>query len=110
MSTYLYSKWKNAPVNRPAEYYSELDESRWETRKVEVFRDGRLGFASAMESTPDTELGIVPVPSLAEIESQLEFDVRLIEAEEFEALWKRATAQSRSATSKGTQPNPRAVA
>lgn len=110
MSIYLYSKWKNAPVDSPVEFYSELDGNRWETRKVEVFPDGRLGYASSTKSTLDTDLAIVPIPSVAEIESQLEFDVRLIKAEEFEAIWERAIAQPQFAIPKGTRRNPSAVA
>lgn len=109
-NTYLYSKWKSSPADSPVEFYSELDQDRWETRKVEVFHDGRLGYASATESAMDTLLSIVPIPSLAEIESQVEFDVRQIGVEEFEAAWKRAIAQSQSGTSKAMQRNPRAVA
>jgi len=93
MSTYLYSKWKNGPLDSPVEFYSELDPARWETRKVEIFRDGRLGYASSTQSKFDTRLGIIPVPSLEEIASQIEFEVRPSEAGEFEAVWKRATAQ-----------------
>lgn len=91
MNTYIYSKWKNSPVGSPVEFYSELDSSRYEIRKVEVFQNGSFGYASKLSSTPDTRLGIAPVPSLAEISSQPEFDVKSIEQKEFEATWSRAT-------------------
>jgi hypothetical protein len=49
--TYFKCKWNHAYRDEPVLLYSELDEERWETRKVEIFRDGKMGFASR-----DTEL------------------------------------------------------
>lgn len=93
MTTYLYAKWKNAPADSPVEFYSELDAQRWETRKVEVFPDGHMGFASSAGSSNDgTRLAIVALPPVAEIARQIEFEARLISAEEFETVWKRATS------------------
>jgi hypothetical protein len=91
LSTYLYSKWKNSDPEDPVELYSELDPARWETRKVEIFRDGRMGYASQTQSAGDTRLAIVPIPSLGEIASQVEFEVKTIDGREFESVWKRAT-------------------
>jgi hypothetical protein len=93
MNSYFYSKWKNGPAESPVEFYSELDPARWEKRKVEVFRDGRLGYASADRSKLNTRLAIVPIPSLSEIATQPEFEVKPIGAEQFEGIWKQATAQ-----------------
>jgi hypothetical protein len=45
--------------------YSELDEERWETRKIEIFADGRIGFASASESTPSTRFRPAAFPDNA---------------------------------------------
>jgi hypothetical protein len=93
MSTYIHSRWKNGPADSPSEFYSELDPARWETRKVEVFSDGRLGYASSARSAHGTRLGIVPVPPLDEIASQQEFETMFIQSAEFEAIWKRATGR-----------------
>lgn len=93
MTTYLYAKWKNAPADSPVEFYSELDDARWEKRKVEVFPDGHIGYASASKSLNDgTRLSIVALPPLHEITRQIEFDAKVISADEFEAAWQRATA------------------
>jgi hypothetical protein len=110
VNTYIYSKWINGPVDAPVEFYSELDPVHWETRKVEVFRDGRYGFASATQSTLETRLAIIPIPPVGEIQSQREFEARSIEAAEFEDVWQRAIQQSQFGTSKGTQPSPLAAA
>jgi len=93
MTTFLYAKWKNAPADSPVEFFSELDDARWERRKVEVFADGHMGYASAAKSSSDgTRLSIVPLPPLNEITRQIEFDAKMISSDEFEAAWRRATA------------------
>jgi hypothetical protein len=92
MTSYMYAKWKNAPADSPVEFYSELDAARWEQRKVEVFADGHMGYASAAKSSNDgTRLAIVALPPLDEISRQIEFDAKPISSDEFEAIWKRAT-------------------
>ena len=92
MTTYMYAKWKNAPADSPVEFYSELDAARWELRKVEVFPDGHMGFASVAKSSNDgTRLAIVALPPIDEIARQIEFEAKPISAEEFESIWKRAT-------------------
>jgi hypothetical protein len=96
MSSYLYAKWRDAPADCPVEFYSEIDADRWETRKVEVFADGRLGHAPAARLAGDTRLSIVPLPALAEIAEQVEFEAREISAADFEATWHRATQAPRA--------------
>lgn len=92
MNSYLYAKWKNAPHGSPTEFYSELDHARWELRKVEVFADGRTGYASVSQSSnEDTRLAIVALPPLDAINQQVEFEAKLISPEDFEAAWRRAT-------------------
>ena len=93
MSSYIHSRWKNAPPDSPVEFFSEMDHSRWETRKVEVFTGGRLGYASkAKPSNGSTRLAIIPLPPLKEIASQIEFEVKEISADQFEIIWKRASS------------------
>lgn len=91
MSTYIYSKWKNSPVGSPVEFYSELDPSRYETRKIEIFANGKLGFASSGNATEGTRLGITPVPPISEIRSQPEFEIKEISKIDFEKKWQEAT-------------------
>lgn len=91
MATYIYSKWKNSPAGCPDEFYSEIDETHHETRKVEVFKGGRLGYASKMKSTPNTRLGIEPVPSMVKIQAQPEFEIKVITEKDFESMWLTAT-------------------
>lgn len=92
MNTYIYSKWKNSPTGSPVEFYSELDSARYEIRKVEVFQGGKMSYASKAKSTGDTRLGIAPVPPVAEIMSQPEFEFKAITKQDFEDAWKKAVS------------------
>ncbi|MDF0606010.1 hypothetical protein HZU77_010155 [Neisseriaceae bacterium TC5R-5] len=91
MSVYIYSKWKNSPAGFPSEFYSELDASRYETRKVEIFSAGKMTYASKQKAIAPTRLGIVPVPSLGEISSQSDFSIKEISKQDFEEIWAKAT-------------------
>ena len=86
---YFRVYWSHEHPDEPIELYSELDEAGWETRKVEVFRNGTIGFASNSEASGSTVLGEAPVPSLEEIASDPQFRPTQITKEEFERLWAR---------------------
>lgn len=88
---YLRVTWKNFDVNSPILLYSELDDHRWEKRKVEIFRSGRPGFAGQTDSARDTMLGLEPIPALSEIASDPQFEPIEISAAEFERVWAEAT-------------------
>ncbi len=87
MATYIYSKWKQAAAGYPVEFYSELDQRRYETRKIEIFADGKIGHANQAVSVSGTRLGIIPVPPLAELKQLHEFVTEEISATVFEAKW-----------------------
>ncbi len=92
---YLAVEWQHDLPDMPIEMYSELDGRRMEVRKVEVFKGGALGFASATNSKPPTKLGIEALPSFQEIASQLDFKPRLSSAAEFDKMWALATQKGR---------------
>jgi hypothetical protein len=87
---YIHVTWNHESPDDPIELYSELDDASWEVRKVEVFRDGRIGYADALDSTESTKLGIEPVPHLDQISLDPEFHPKAIERAEFERLWNSA--------------------
>ena len=88
---YIKVEWKHGHPDEPAILYSELDDDRWERRKVEVFADGRLGFADDDDQTvaTNTRLSIEPIPPLDEIAADPQFKPVSISAEEFSAIWAR---------------------
>lgn len=92
---YLAVQWKHSFPDMPVKIFSEMDNRRMEIRKVEIFRDKTLGFASAASSQGSTKLGIEPIPSFGEIASQVEFSPRISNKQEFEQLWNIATQKGR---------------
>src|SRR5262249_38559600 len=81
---YSRVQWLHTSSADPVEIYSELDDDGWEKRKIEIFRDGALGYASAAEATDSTSLGEAPVPSLEEIAAEPQFQPIEISKDEFE--------------------------
>ena len=90
---YILVNWRQESKDEPVLLYSELDDDRWEVRKVEVYRDGRCDYASSTEATGSTRLGEMPVPPLAEIAAAPEFDAEEISEHEFEEVWAKAYQQ-----------------
>jgi hypothetical protein len=97
---YVRVRWLHDAPDDPVEMFSEIDEKNREVRKVERFRDGHLGYASASESSEETWLGLVPVPPLDEIASDPQFLPGEISAAEFERVW--ALARSGATTRQTT--------
>ncbi len=84
---YLYVKWLHKNPGDPIHLYSEIDDQSYECRKVEIYADGRKGFADASEQAGGTILGSMPVPPLAEIATQSEFEAKEVPAEVFQNIW-----------------------
>jgi hypothetical protein len=99
--TYILVNWKHHDPNEPVLLYSELDESRFEVRKVEIFPDGTCGYADADGGTRGTGLGLVATPELDEITRDPQFEAVVITKDEFDAVWSRV-APERTAD-KGTR-------
>lgn len=87
----MFVTWMQNDPTMPSAVYSEIDGARREVRKVEVFADGRYGFASSNASRPPTQLGLVPLPPLTDIARERELKARRGTAAEFDALWRKAT-------------------
>lgn len=89
---YFKCKWIHSNPDEPVWLYSELNDANREVRKVEVYADGRKGFASELESVHGSFLGLEPVPPIDEIASDPEFEPAFIKRDEFERVWEsRAT-------------------
>jgi hypothetical protein len=94
--TYLKVKWDHSSFpfspNRPVFIYSELDRERWELRKVEIFPNGRMGYASPDVAVGGTDLSTEPLPSLKDIATDPVFEPAAISKAEFDEIWAKATA------------------
>ncbi len=91
--TLYYTKVTSRHSNSydPVEIYSELDDARWEVRRVEVFSDGSLDYASRSKSEGRTFLSPETFSPLAEIRANPEFEAAEIEKDEFDMMWAKAT-------------------
>jgi len=87
---YIQVKWIHSLNSEPVVLYSEIDESGWEVRKVEVYADGRMGFASSSESRSGSGLSKEPLPSMAEIAADPQFAPVEINQIDFERIWAEA--------------------
>jgi hypothetical protein len=85
--TYIRVRWLHDFRDEPIELWSELDQLRLEIRKLEIFRDGTIGYASATETAQGTQLGSIPVPPLKEIAMDPQFVPEEISQDEFEREW-----------------------
>ena len=85
--TYLLVKWKHEHPDEPVVLYSELDARRMERRKIDIFPDGRWGYADGQEEVGGTMLGEAPTPSVEQISADPQFEAEEIEEAEFEKLW-----------------------
>ncbi|HTR42342.1 MAG TPA: non-canonical purine NTP pyrophosphatase [Pseudomonadales bacterium] len=88
-TNYICVKWIHSFPDEPVWLYSEIDADRREIRKVEIFADGRYGYASIIESGGETRLGELPVPPLIEIANDPQFEPVEITKEKFEEVWQR---------------------
>jgi hypothetical protein len=87
---YIRVEWHHDEKHYPVLLYSELDDERWEVRKVEVYRDGRVNYADRTSSTGVTGLGVEPMPSTEEIAADPQFVPSTIDSAEFEEQWRLA--------------------
>jgi hypothetical protein len=89
--TYVCGEWFHDFAHEPCCIYSELDDERYETRKIEVFKDGTTTRASTEDLKSDSmALADQPIPSVEEVNAYPEFHMKEISAAEFEDLWKSA--------------------
>jgi len=86
---YIDVAWRHENPDYPVRLVSELNDQRFEVRKLEFFADGTVGFASEDCSVRGTELGTVAVPPLDEINAESQFHGLSVDRASFEELWRR---------------------
>jgi hypothetical protein len=91
---YVRVSWLHDQESDPVLYLSELGADGYETRKVQIYRDGRAEWADESHETDAVGLSEIPFPPLEEISVQPEFEAESISAEEFEEGWARARRDS----------------
>jgi hypothetical protein len=84
---YMRVEWKHSDPDYPRFIYSELDDERMERRKIDIYPDGRWGFADEEQEVGGSGLGEAATPPLEEIAKNPEFEVHEIDKGEFDQLW-----------------------
>jgi hypothetical protein len=82
--------WNHSSPSEPIAIMSEYDDNGWERRKIEVFADGSIGYASARESVGGSELSLIQRPPDADVVHETEFRILELTKSEFEAAWRHA--------------------
>ncbi|MEK8225228.1 hypothetical protein NKG05_02450 [Oerskovia sp. M15] len=59
-------------------------------RTVDEFAGGRMAWADGEHESGSTRLGLIPVPLPAEIATDPQFVVAIVEREVFEGIWRKA--------------------
>lgn len=83
---WIRGEWDSRP-EEPFILHSALNGERFEVRKLEQFRDGRVGFAGEFARTASTWLGTEAVPSIDEINGSSELEAASISRAEFDEAW-----------------------
>lgn len=79
--------------DEPILLYSELDSKRNEIRKVEVYKNGEFGYACENKSANGTFLSKTEIPSLEDINADVQFAAYEIDKECFESIWNKAVSK-----------------
>jgi hypothetical protein len=86
---YLQVSWKHDFEEDPVLIYSEIDYTRTELRKIELYKNGSFGLASADIEYGKSMLALIPIPGKQEIAADPQFVPKEITEEEFNALWNK---------------------
>lgn len=87
---YIDVRWMHDSKADPVRMMSELDRDGYETRKLEFFSNGSVGFAHVTDASLAVELGTVPVPPLDVINAHAEFVGVEMSKLDFEQAWGKA--------------------
>jgi hypothetical protein len=66
---------------------SEIDDNRYETRKIEIWRNGKSGYALHGNEFNGCALGITPIPEIDDINNDPQFRMWMIDKIDFERFW-----------------------
>ena len=95
MMQYIKAKWDPSSPDEPTTFFFELDENRFEVRKVEQHADGSYSFASLTAASKGTFLSCEPLPLLADIDAEEEMTAWEMSAADFESMWEDAQNEQR---------------
>lgn len=85
---YVKLKWFHSIETEPYIIYSEINDQRYEVRKIEVYKSG--AYIKYSENMTDLQLNLADIPfplNLDEINQDKQFYATHISKEEFERIW-----------------------
>ena len=84
---YVRIYWLNREDDEAEIQYSELDELRFECRKIELYPDGSFGIANSNFNFGGTALSVEPVPQPKDLNHNSQLVAEDLSPEEFEMVW-----------------------
>ncbi|MFS1512656.1 DUF6881 domain-containing protein [Chengkuizengella sp. SCS-71B] len=84
---YLYVEWMHKFLDEPIVLISELDENRFEQRKIEIYKDGKAGYAINKTEIHDTRLSVDSIPEIHNIALNKKFKPKYISKNDFTRIW-----------------------
>jgi len=87
---YYKIQWIHLFNDEPITIYSEVDKDMYETRKIEIYKDGKIGYAYEKIEFQGAGLSETPFPPLQELNGKDEHEELItseITAGEFEDIW-----------------------
>jgi hypothetical protein len=91
---YVKVRWSHDYPDTTVAYFIELRDDRYETRRVQVYRDGRMEWADRDHESATVRLSERAFRPLDEINAQPQLTAESIDAEEFNTVWRQALAES----------------
>lgn len=88
---YVKVTWNHDFDDEPTIYFHEVGDDNWETRRVQVYRDGHLEWADESHETATAGLAEIEIAPIDQISSQPEFEAAEVSQAEFEFQWSAAT-------------------
>lgn len=84
---YIKVTWVHDFEDEASQYFHELDDYNYETRKIMIYKNGTIEKVSDQLSDENSYLSPEPLPSIEEINNDNQFIAKEILKEEFERLW-----------------------
>ena len=88
---YWKVEWHHDFTEEPIVLFSEIGEDGYETRKIQLYRDGRLLKADEAHENGTIGLSEIPVGDIADVAAQAEFSAWVISKSDFYEVWDQAS-------------------
>ena len=93
---YIKVIWYHNFIDEPVELYYEVDYSRNELRKVELYANGAVGYASLNSHYNGSFPSKDQIPTIEDINKDNQFSAMKICKNEFEEIWIYAIKKARN--------------